>query len=133
MKKEEIEVMSKKEEELVEVLQRLEFGRVAAKTLVYMLVRKTVARGKDIERAVDLRQPEVSQGTSTLISRKWVKKSKIKTKGKGRPHYRYRLAMPKKEIINDIKEEIQKRIEQEHQNLTAVRELLLRGLKTLRS
>ena len=121
-----------KEQKAVEALQHLGFSRPEAKTLIFLFKTERVT-ARDIEKSTDLRQPEVSQGTSALINRKWIKTSKIKTKGKGRPHYKYRLAKPKKEIIDDIQEEIQKRIEQEQQNLIIVRELLLWNQKTLSS
>ena len=113
-----------KEQKAVNVLQHLGFSRMESQTLIFLFKTERVT-ARYIERGANLRQPEVSLGTSALVNRKWVKKSKIKTKGKGRPHYRYYLARPKKEIIDDILEEIRKKIEQEQQNLIAVNELLL--------
>lgn len=113
-----------KEQKVVNVLQHLGFSMPEAQTLIFLFKTDRVT-ARDIERGTKLRQPEVSMGTSALVNRKWVKTSEIQTKGKGRPHYRYYLARPKKEIIDDILEEIRKKIEQEQQNLTIIRELLL--------
>lgn len=113
-----------REQKAVKALQHIGFSRIEAQTLIFLFKTEKVT-ARDIEEGAKLRQPEVSHGTCALINRKWVKMSKIQTKGKGRPYYKYRLAKSKKEIINDIQEEIWKRIEEEHQNLITVRELLL--------
>lgn len=113
-----------KEQKAVNVLQCLDFSRMEAQTLIFLFKTEKVT-ARDIERGTNLRQPEVSHGTSALVNRKWVKTSEIQTKGKGRPHYKYYLARPKKEIIDDILEKIRKKIEQEQQNLTIIRELVL--------
>jgi len=113
-----------KEQKAVKVLLRLGFPRPEAQTLIFLFKTGRVTT-REIEKGVNLRQPEVSQGTNALINRKWIKASKIQTKGKGRPYYKYYLARSKKKILDDIQREIWKMIEQEHQNLITVRELLL--------
>ena len=113
-----------KEQNAVKTLQHIGFSRMEAQVILFLLKTGGIT-ARDIEEGTNLRQPEVSQGTNALINRKWIKTSKIQTKGKGRPHYKYYLAKPKKEILDDIQREIWKRIEQEQQNLITVRELLL--------
>jgi len=121
-----------KEQKAVKVLQHLGFSRMEAQTILFLFKTERVT-ARDIEEGTKLRQPEVSQGTNALINRKWIKKLKITTKGKGRPHYKYYLAKPKEKILDNIQEEIRKRIEQEQQNLITVRELLLWNQNTLSS
>jgi len=121
-----------KEQNAVKTLQHIGFSRMEAQVILFLLKTGGIT-ARDIEEGTNLRQPEVSQGTNALINRKWIKTSKIQTKGKGRPHYKYYLAKPKKEILDDIQREIWKRIEQEQQNLITVRELLLWNQKTLSS
>lgn len=123
MKTEEIEVMSKKEEELVEVLQRLEFGRYTAKTLVYMLVKKT-ARRKDIERATDLSQPEVSIGTMELRNLGILSKRDAPKKGKGRPKLVYALNKPVSEVKDFLIKRSQEKIKKIERDLELLETLI---------
>lgn len=122
--------MIEKEQKAVKALQHLGFSRMESQIILFLFKTEGVT-AKNIEQNTGLRQPEVSQGTNALVNRKWIKTSKMPTKGKGRPHYKYYLAKPKEKILNDIQEEIQKRIEQEQQNLVTVREILMWEQKTL--
>ncbi|GAH67416.1 unnamed protein product [marine sediment metagenome] len=124
MKKQEIEVMSEKEERLVDVLQRLEFGRGTAKTLVYMLVRKTAARSKDIERAVDLGQPEVSVGTMELRNLGILSKRDAPKKGKGRPKHLYILNKSVPEVRDFLIKRAQEKIEENERDLELLKTLI---------
>ncbi len=119
-----------KEQKAVKSLQHLGFSRMEAHILIFLFKTDGVT-ARDIEEGTRLRQPEVSNGASALKNRKWIKTSKIPTKGKGRPHFKYYLAKPKEKILNEIQEELQKRIEEEQQNLVIVREMLMWEQKTL--
>ncbi len=54
---------------------------------------------REIERATDLRQPEVSIAMRTLRQNNWVNEREIKAEGKGRPMKIYMLSTPIEEII----------------------------------
>jgi predicted transcriptional regulator len=54
---------------------------------------------RDIERATDMRQPEVSIAMRTLRERGWVAEREIKHDGKGRPQKIYALRSTIDEII----------------------------------
>lgn len=125
MKKQEIEIMSRKEEKLVDILQRLEFNRGMAKTLVYMLIKKT-ARTTDIERAMDLRQPEVSTGTSELRKLGILSKQDVpkKGKGKGRPKYLHILNKSMSEVKDFLTNRMQKEIEKIERDLESLKTLI---------
>jgi len=102
MKGQEIEILSEKEEKLIDVLMRLDLlMRSTAKTLVYLLAKKT-ATSVDIERAMGLRQPEVSIAAKQLRVLGILSKQDIKQKGKGRPTHRYSLKKSPTEIKSII-------------------------------
>jgi len=115
--------IAKKERKILEALQHLGFTRVESHTLMYLLTADGVT-AKDIEENADLRQPEVSNGINALINRGWIKTSLIPKKGKGRPYYKYYLAKTKKEIINSIQRDAQKKIEAEQQSIDVICGLL---------
>lgn len=118
MKTQEIDTMSKKEEKLVDILRELGFNRGTAKTLIYMLAEKT-ARTRDIERAMDLRQPEVSIGTKELRKFGILSVQDINKKGKGRPIHQYSLNKSVSEVNDFICEKMQKEIKNIKKNLEA--------------
>lgn len=99
--------------ELHELLVQFGFSRNFTKVLLYFIQHgddKSI-RVRDIERAVDLRQPEVSIAIKQLIDRKWVKiNPSLKTREKGRPTKKYRLAIPVEKIAEYIAEAIDCRI-----------------------
>ncbi|GAH55110.1 unnamed protein product, partial [marine sediment metagenome] len=120
------EVISEKEEKLVNVLQRLELGRGTAKTLVYMLVKKT-ARGKDIERGTDLRQPEVSVGTNELRELGILSKRDIPRKDKGRPLHLYALNKSVSEVKDFFIKRTQEKIKKTERDLELLKTLIEDG------
>lgn len=122
--------LAEKDQKAIEALQHLGFLRRDACTLIYLFGTEGVT-SKDIERNTKLRQPEVSQGTSNLKKRRWIKTSKIRKKGKGRPYHKYYLAKSKEKILDDIRRESQKKVEEEQQSFATLREMLLWEQKTL--
>ncbi|GAH70993.1 unnamed protein product, partial [marine sediment metagenome] len=94
-----------------------------AKTLVYMLVKKT-AHGKDIERATDLRQPEVSVGTSELRRLEILSKQDVPRKGKGRPTHLYTLNKSVSEIKDLLCNKMQEKIEKTEKDLESLKTLI---------
>jgi len=82
-----------------------------AKTLLY-LFNHGKAYSRDIEREMDLRQPEVSSAMSDFIKKGWVGKKPIDAQGKGRPTILYTLKKEKTIIIMELKEKIEKDMKQ---------------------
>ena len=82
--------LNENEEKLMGLLQRFNYLHIDAKILTYMLRKKT-AIAKQIERDMDLRQPEVSVGINRLIAQGLIGKIEKRKPGKGRPNYEYHL------------------------------------------
>lgn len=127
MKTHEIEIMSKKEEKLVDILQLLGFKRGTAKTLVYMLIKKT-SQTKDIERAMNLRQPEVSIGTTELqklgiLSKRYAHHKR----GKGRPTHLYTLNKSVSDVKDFLIKKMQEKIEKTERDLESLKTLMKGG------
>lgn len=62
---------------------------------------------RQIERIVDLRQPEVSIAINQLIDRKWAQVTSLITEKKGRPVKVYSLSRSVDQIIDQIEEQIE--------------------------
>ena len=123
MKEKEIEVMSETESKLVDILQRFEFTRATARTVVYMLHKKT-AVATDIERVMDLRQPEVSVATKELRSLGILSKKDLPAKGKGRPVHQYKLTKSRAEVKSIITGGIKEKIKQFETDLKTIDALI---------
>jgi len=72
-----------------------------AKVLQY-LFEHDVAFSRDIERKMDLRQPEVSNAMKVFHKKGWIVKEKEKSRKKGRPLVKYILKKDKEKIINEL-------------------------------
>lgn len=110
-----VEELSDKEERIVKLLSETGLNRNIAKVVVF-LSKVGEAISRDIERAANLRQPEVSLAMKELKDWEWVKERELKKKGKGRPLKSYKLTLDLKEIVSELvnkkREEI-KRIEKD--------------------
>ena len=115
--------MTKKSSKLVGCLIKAGLPKNAAKSLAVVLDSSTI-RAVDIERVTDLRQPEVSIAMQDLRNRGWINKKDIKKEGKGRPTHSYSLAIPAKEIFNEISKAEEKRINEAKDNLSTLKTLL---------
>lgn len=70
----------------------------------------------DLEHYAQLRQPEVSIGTSHLIERGWLAcRTRRKAEGRGRPINLYRLAMPMRDIVREIVRERNREIDRQQE------------------
>lgn len=70
------------------------------------------ASARDLERALDLRQPEVSLWTKNLQARGWIREGEKISVAHGRPCKTYELAMSFESILKEIK----LRMEKQHQD-----------------
>jgi len=72
-----------------------------AKVLAYLL-EKTQGHSRDMEKEMDLRQPEVCTALTSLQNRGWVKKKGEERSVKGRPVYNYMLAKKPELILSAL-------------------------------
>jgi len=114
--------LSKKDEQVVELLMRTGLSKNIAKTLVY-LRKKEETTSVEIEGATGLRQPEVSIAMQELRRRKWVSKRDIKKEGKGRPVHSNKLSLPFDKIIDMIESEERKKIDIIENSIKQLKEL----------
>lgn len=106
-----VEELTDTDEKLVSLLSEAGLNRNIAKVVVF-LSKVGEAVSRDIERAANLRQPEVSLAMKELKEWGWVKERELKKKGKGRPLKSYKMTKELREIAMDIiqkkREEIKK-------------------------
>lgn len=94
-------MLSKKDIEAIGALKQVSIPKNEGRILGY-LFKVDDAFARDIERAVDLRQPEVSTASKTLLERNLIKGTNMKSKGKGRPLIKYSLARSKGDTVKSI-------------------------------
>ena len=94
-----------------------------AKTLMY-LSHIDECYSSDIERGVDLRQPEVSVIMRELRRRGWVKKRELKKKGKGRPVHVYKPTTHLSDIFKNFKQEKLKEVETVENDILELKNLI---------
>ena len=115
--------MSKKDGKLAELLMNTGLPRNIAKTLAYIRNKDEVT-SVEVEKATDLRQPEVSIAMQWLRSKGWLTKRDIKKEGKGRPVHGYRLTIPFSDIIKEIENQERKKIDKIEINLKEIKKLI---------
>lgn len=115
--------LSRKDENLVEMLIQTGMSKNPAKTLVFLSKRQETT-SVDIEKATGLRQPEVSIAMQELRHRQWVAKRDIKKEGKGRPVHAYRLAVPFSEIVETIAGQERSKIEAIEANVRRIKQIV---------
>ncbi len=106
-----VEELSETDEKVVSLLAEAGLNRNIAKVVVF-LSKAGEAVSREIERAANLRQPEVSLAMKELKEWGWVKERELKKKGKGRPLKSYKMTRDLKDIAMEIiqkkREEIKK-------------------------
>ncbi len=115
---------SSEESELIERLIRVGVDKHEAKVLVALTDEDTTT-SRDIEDKTILRQPEVSLSLKDLREKEWVSKTGEKKigSGKGRPVNLYSLAVDFSEIIEELEEQMEKKIQLEKKNIQSLKEL----------
>ncbi|HID42557.1 MAG TPA: ArsR family transcriptional regulator, partial [Archaeoglobaceae archaeon] len=93
-----VKEFTEKEEKIVRLLHEAGLNKNIAKVVVF-LSKTGEALARDIERAANLRQPEVSLAMKELKEWGWVKERELKKKGKGRPLKSYKLTLDLKERV----------------------------------
>ena len=114
---------SEGEEEVAELFWDIGLKKNTARLLVLM-VRDEDLTSRDMERACDLRQPEVSIALKDLMERKWVKDIRQVMEGKGRPVKIYHLVRSLDDILDELKKVIVGDYEKKLNEIERVREML---------
>ncbi len=121
-----VEELTDREERVVDLLAETGLNRNIAKVVVF-LAKAGEAISRDIERAANLRQPEVSLAMKELKEWGWVKERELKKKGKGRPLKSYKLTLDLKEIVAELVAKKRDEIKRIEKDLVELEELV--GLK----
>ncbi|AEA47100.1 hypothetical protein [Archaeoglobus veneficus] len=122
-----VEELTEKEEKIVRLLSETGLNKNIAKVVVF-LSKSGEAISRDIERAANLRQPEVSLAMKELKEWGWVKERELKKKGKGRPLKSYKLTLDLKEIVAELIEKKREEIKRIEKDLEELEKLV--GLKS---
>jgi predicted transcriptional regulator len=113
MRQEYVQFFTDKEEELADLLIEIGIRKNVATVLVF-LINKPEASSREIERGIDLRQPEVSNAMKYMKGQGWIKSREIPSEKKGRPVKLYSLRIPVREIMSDLekakKEEVKNQL-----------------------
>jgi len=98
MRKEVVQYFSEKDEEFASLLIDIGMKTNVAKVLVF-LANAAESTSRDIERGIDMRQPEVSLAMKYMAGQGWITSNEIPSVKKGRPNKKYSLALPVKDIV----------------------------------
>jgi len=118
-----VEELTEKDERIVGLLTEAGLNKNIAKVIIF-LSKSGEAISRDIERAANLRQPEVSLAMKELKEWGWVKERELKKKGKGRPLKSYKLTLDLKEIASELVEKKREEIKKIEKDLKELEELV---------
>ncbi|MCL4453324.1 MAG: ArsR family transcriptional regulator [Candidatus Thermoplasmatota archaeon] len=102
--------LSEEVNKLARYLMMSDIPRSVAYTLVYIKDKGEIT-SVEIERETGLRQPEVSIAMQWLRRKNWIVKRNMKKEGKGRPIHGYKLSRDFNEILEEIINEREKKID----------------------
>lgn len=112
---------SKDDKRIIKLLVNLGITKNIAKIITLLFhVKETIS--VQIERYLNLRQPEVSVALRSLEQKGWIAKTNIKKRSKGRPTYAYKPAVTPKIIVKKLE---RNKIKEMKKNLRSI-ELLKR-------
>jgi predicted transcriptional regulator len=81
-------------------------------------------RSADVEKAADLRQPEVSIAMQELHRRGWITKRDLKKEGKGRPVRIYKTNMHLSDMLKAFEQEKLKEAESVKRGISELKNLI---------
>jgi predicted transcriptional regulator len=114
---------SAREEEIADLLWDIGLMRNSARVLTLM-IKDVDLTSREIERVVDLRQPEVSSAITDLMKKRWIHIVLQITENKGRPMKVYHIAKTLNEILDELMDTLIGSYEQKFQDIERVRNLL---------
>ena len=123
MEQKNLYVLDENDNKAVEIFTKLGMPKNIAKTLLY-IHQFDECRSADIERGIDLRQPEVNVAMRELKKRGWIKKRNLKKKGKGRPVHIYKHSMQLSEILKIFEQEKLKEFEDIKKDIAELKNLI---------
>lgn len=115
--------------EITEILASVGLKSNEARVLV-VLFKGYDLTSREIERLVDLRQPEVSIAINQLIIRKWAQVSSLITEKKGRPVKVYSLTVSIDTILDQIESQIEGDYRSQMEIIERVRSMVKESLAT---
>ena len=115
--------------EITEILASVGLKSNEARVLV-VLFKGYDLTSREIERLVDLRQPEVSIAINQLIVRKWAQVSSLITEKKGRPVKVYSLTVSIDTILDQIESQIEGDYRSQMEIIERVRSMVKESLAT---
>ena len=114
---------SAREEEIADLLWDIGLMRNSARVLTLM-IKDVDLTSREIERVVELRQPEVSSAITDLMKKRWIHIVHQITENKGRPMKVYHIAKTLNEILDELMDTLIGSYEQKFQDIERVRNLL---------
>ncbi|MEM0139724.1 MAG: ArsR family transcriptional regulator [Ferroplasma sp.] len=114
-------VLSEEINKLAKYLMVSDIPRSVAYTLVYMKDKGEIT-SVEIERETGLRQPEVSIAMQWLRRKNWIIKRNMKKEGKGRPIHGYKLSKGFNEILEEIINGREKKIDEINETINELKD-----------
>ena len=110
-------------EEIAELFWDIGLKKNTARVLVLLLWDLDFT-ARDMERACDLRQPEVSIAITDLMKKRWISVVSQITENKGRPIKIYHLARTLEQILDELKGLIEDDYDKKSGEIEKVREMI---------
>jgi len=114
--------MDEKDNEIVDILTRTGMARNTAKVFV-AIKELDNPDTRQIMQFTGIMQPQISVAVRQLIDMGYVESKTEQTENRGRPISYFSLKKSIDEIISDIEETVQKKIDTEKQNIERLKEL----------
>jgi len=114
--------MDEKDNEIVNILTRIGMARNTAKVFVAIKELDTPDT-KQIMQFTGIMQPQISVAVRQLIDMGYVESTSEQTENRGRPISYFSLKKSIDEIISDIEETMQRKIDAKKQDIERLREL----------
>lgn len=122
MKAIQIKQFDEKDEKIAEALISLGMNKNVAMALTF-LQNMNAATSTDIERGVNLRQPEVSIAVKQLKEKNWITEREERKIGKGRPIKVFSLKVGFNDIVNQLEKQHEKALDEARANVERLKEL----------
>ena len=126
MKRVEAWEVNGKDKKLIQILQDLGYSRGFSKVVVYFFFFKK-GLSSEIERTMNMRQPEVSVSIHELLKQNCLECTQIQPQGrgnKGRPRILYSLKKEPADILECIEKEVQQKIDKQVALLKELKECI---------
>jgi len=107
-------------DQMIAALMSTGMKKNTSKVLVFIALNSGTT-SENIERAMRLRQPDVSVSVQELYDLGWLGRVSVRGTGKGRPKYVYTLSKPFSEIVNEIEKSEKDKIKKIEENLKQMR------------